>query len=190
MKPLRRFGWCWLLVLTVPHAIRAQVPYPPSVDPARSPAATRSALPGRDPTSLFRDQLSPDPFAPFSQLPKPPNAPTAVSEQQSKQAQVERERIRIVRCKDFVQSAMRADKQRVSVALRDHQRLEGFIISATPEQFVIRSLSSQQEHSIRYEDVAKWRVIRSPGEQARHVGQTVGLILLAIPLLPLMLLAG
>jgi hypothetical protein len=186
MKLLHKLGCCLLLLPMVTPCIRAQGPYPPS-----AAAATRGALPQDDPFSPFGGRLLPDPFAvEFSQLPKPPDGSTALSDQQSKQAQAARERTRIESCKDFVQSAMGADRQRVSVTLQDHKRLVGFIIAATPEQFVMRNLATQQEHAIRYEDVARWRVIRSPGERARNVGQTICLVLLSIPLLPLMLLAG
>jgi hypothetical protein len=178
MRLLRRLGWCLLLLPVVPHGIQAQMPYPPSADPGN-----RGAFPQRDPFSPFGGRSSP-------QLPMPPNGSTAEWEQHRKQALAERERILLVRCKGFVQFAMREDKQRVSLALKDHQRLEGFIHSATPEQFVIENPSTQQEYSVRYEEVAKWRVIRSPGAQARSNGQTIGLVLLAIPLLPFMLLAG
>jgi hypothetical protein len=184
MKRLDKLGWCLLLLPMVPHCVRAQIPYTPSADPTVRGASQR------DPFLPFQGRPSPDPLALFSQAPKPPNSSTAVSDQQSKATQAEGDRIRMERCKDFVQSAMRQHKQRVSVALQDHKRLEGFIISATPEQFVIENPSNQEEHSIRYEDVAKWRVIGSPGEQARGVWQTIGLVLLSIPLLPLMLLAG
>jgi hypothetical protein len=181
--------YLWLVLgafFTIPQYIRAQE----WVAPHR-PRAARAAFPERDPLSSVRIWQSPDPFAvDWPQLPKPEN-PNRASDQQVKQEQeLWRQRARIAQLKGFVLSALRDDKHRVSVTLSNHTRLEGSVISANADEFVFAPASGKPQRSFRYEDVAKWRTVSSLQEKAGTVGKDIGLILLSIPLVPLMLLAG
>ena len=78
-------------------------------------------------------------------------------------------------------------KQDLAVTLRNHKKITGRVLSADASEFKIRARYNRQEITVRYYEVAQWRVEPTAGTQAL---QTTALILLTIPLLPIFLLVG
>jgi hypothetical protein len=78
-------------------------------------------------------------------------------------------------------------KQDLAVTLRNHKKITGRVLSADASEFKIRARYNRQEITVRYDEVAQWRVEPTAGTQAL---QTTALILLTIPLFPIFLLAG
>ena len=188
MKLLQVLASCTLAipVLLAPTNVGAQEAFPPDRPATLRDPALRSYDPFSwahkgQPRELFDVQLP--------ELPKPAQ-PNRLADQQVKQAeQARRQREHLYRCESFVRTAMQDHKHSVALTLHDHTGLEGSVLSADSHDFVFLETTSQQEREIRYDDVAKWTVVRSPGEHALIATKDTGLILLTIPLIPILFLA-
>jgi hypothetical protein len=78
-------------------------------------------------------------------------------------------------------------KQDLAVVLMNQKHITGRVLAASTSEFKIRARLNHQETTIRYDQIAEWRVVPAAGAQA---AQTTVLVLLTIPLFPLFFLAG
>jgi len=86
-----------------------------------------------------------------------------------------------------IQKLAAEHKRDLSVTLFNQKRITGRVLSADTTQFILRARYSHQQSTIRYSDVREWSVVPTAGNQAL---QNTALVLMTIPLLPLLLLAG
>lgn len=100
---------------------------------------------------------------------------------ESQRRQAREETIRII------QKLASDHKQDLAVVLINQKRITGRVLAASASEFKLRARLNHQETTIRYDQIAEWRVVPTAGAQA---AQTTVLVLLTIPLFPLFLLAG
>jgi hypothetical protein len=162
-----------VLVLVAPGRVRAQQPLEPQ--PANAFGADLSVdLEGL--TSVAQPQV-PDPLP--IRLPEPLRPSRAQSD--PRQLDIKQQTILLFH-------RMSQDRHHdLSVALKRHKAITGRVLSADSDGFVFRPRHSQQQTTIRYEDMDHWKQVPTEGSQ---VLQTTVLILITIPLFPFFFLGG
>jgi hypothetical protein len=162
-----------VLVLVAPGRVHAQQPFGPQRANALGAdlSVDLEAL-----TSVAQPQV-PDPLP--IRLPEP----LRPSQAQSNPSQLEIKQQTIL-----LFHTMSQDRHHdLSVTLKRHKAITGRILSADSDGFVFRPRHSQQQTTIRYEDLDHWKQVPTEGTQ---VLQTTVLVLITIPLFPFFFLCG
>ena len=161
-----------VLALVVPGRVHAQEPLPPQ----RADAVRADLLAAQEPFSDIKLQV-PDPLVIHLPEPARPN-----------QVQSDRRQLEIRRATILSFEKMSKDPHHdVQVFLKQRKPLSGRVLSADSDGFVFRPRHSKQETTIRYDDVDYWQRVPTEGTL---ILRTTTLILIAIPIFPLVFLAG
>ena len=162
-----------VLVLVVPGRAHAQHP----LLPQRADVVRPDLLVEQEPLSSDITPQLPDPLV--IRLPQPPRP---------SQVQFDRRQLAIRQATIlFFQKMSKDSHHDVKVGLKHQKPVSGRVLSADNDGFVFRPRHSQQQTTIRYDDVDHWQRVPTEGVQ---VLQTTALILIAIPIFPLFFLAG
>jgi len=175
----RRSGlFCPILLVVVfvaPGHVHAQQPF----QPQRTDVLRADLLLAQEPLSSSStvQQQVPDPLA--IRLPEPPRP---------SQLQSDLRPLEIAQERMLLFQKMSQDRHHdLTVALKHHKPMSGRVLSADGDGFVFRPRHSQQQTTIRYEEVDYWKQVPTEGTQ---VLQTTVLILITIPLFPFFFLGG
>ena len=162
-----------VLVLVAPGRVHAQQTF----EPQHANALDADSSVDLEPLTSFAQPQVPDPLP--IRLPEPLRPSQAQSD--PRQLEIKQQTILLFH-------SMSQDRHHdLSVALRHHKAMTGRVLSADSDGFVFRPRHSQQQTTIRYEDLDHWKQVPTEGTQ---VLQTTVLVLITIPLFPFFFLGG